>query len=77
MPTKRTRAKRSQGISDLTMAILGIGCGINHMPDAELKALWHEHGQYVTDRNLREFGTEPFVGLIARDEGWPPFKKTI
>jgi hypothetical protein len=49
----------------------------NHAwPDAELKALWHEHGQYVIDQNLREFGKEPFIAQIARYEGWPPFKKT-
>jgi hypothetical protein len=72
MPTKRKRTKRNKGPSDLTMAILGIGCGINHMPDAELKALWREFGPQVTEYYLRKSGTEPFVAEIARSEGWPP-----
>ena len=72
MPTKRTRTKRNKGPSDLTMAILGIGCGINHMPIDELKALWYEHGQEVTDYYQRKFGSETFVGRIAREDGWSP-----
>jgi hypothetical protein len=54
------------------MAILGIGCGINHMPIDELKALWYEHGQEVTDYYQRKFGSETFVGRIAREDGWSP-----
>ncbi len=70
MPTKRTRSKRSKGVSDLTMAILGIGCGINHMPNAELKALWLEYGKRVTEHHLRTGSSEPFVAEIAREQGW-------
>jgi hypothetical protein len=52
------------------MAILGIGCGINHMPNAELKALWLEYGKRVTEHHLRTGSSEPFVAEIAREQGW-------
>ncbi len=74
MPTKRTRTNRSMNTSSLIIAQLGFGCGINHIPDAELKALWQEHGQNVTDHWFRKWGEEPFVARIARMERWPKLK---
>ena len=75
MPSKRTRTRRNRGVSSLVLAQLGVGCGINHIPLAELKALWQEYGQQAIDYNLRHYDDEPFVAHIAREEGWPPLQK--
>lgn len=56
--------------TDLEIAILHVGCGINGMPDAELKALWDKHGEWVTRYCMDTYGTEPLVGYLARTEGW-------
>ena len=74
MPSTRKRTRRTTGLSSLILAQLGMGTGINHMPDEELKALWREHGQQVTDHWQRTYGDEPFVALIARMERWPPLE---
>jgi hypothetical protein len=70
MPTKRTRKAHGIGLTDEVLAVLGVGTGINHMPDAELKSMWREHGAAVTDYWQRKYGTEPFVAIVAREEQW-------
>ena len=72
MPSNRKRTRRNVGLDPLTIAIIGVGCGINHMPDAELHQLWREHGAAVTEYWRRKFGpdAETFVGSLARQEGW-------
>lgn len=57
--------------TDLEIAILSVGTGINHMPDAELRELWERHGAWVTRYCRETFDCEPFVGMLARTEKWP------
>lgn len=70
MPTKRKRVTRGSAVSEDVLCVLGIGSGINHMPDEELKLLWQEYGERVTEIWRRDFGQDPMVFDIARRAGW-------
>lgn len=70
MPTTRKRTRRGNGLSEDIIGTLGVGTGINHMSDAELKAMWKEYGVKVTEYWQRTFGEETFVGMLARVEEW-------
>jgi hypothetical protein len=72
MPTKRMRRGHAAALSLEIIATLGMGAGINSMNADELKALWREYGERVTDYWRRQYGEgeEPFVAMLAREEGW-------
>lgn len=70
MPTTRKRRSRSTQLTTRTLAVLGVGMGINNMPDEELQALWKEYGAQVTDHWRITYGHDPFVATIASREGW-------
>jgi hypothetical protein len=50
--------------------LLGLGTGMNHVPDKTLRRLWGTWGPAVTKEWQQRFSTEPFVGYLARVEGW-------
>ena len=70
MPTKRKRMARGGIVPDDVACTLGVGTGINHMPEAELKAMWKKYGARVTEQWRREYGDEPLVWLYAQEGGW-------
>jgi hypothetical protein len=70
MPSTRKRRAHGSALTEEIIATLGLGSGINWIPDSELKAMWREHGEAVTAHWQRAFNDEPFVAMIAREEGW-------
>ena len=70
MPSKRKPKLRESMLSDEVIAILGVGCGINRMPQAELEALWATYGRAVIEHHDRHGWGEPFCAMLAREEGW-------
>jgi hypothetical protein len=64
------RARRTATIPRHVVLTLGLGAGINSIPDEELRALWLEWGEAVNDYYLATFGKEAFVKKIAEDSGW-------
>jgi len=71
MATTRTRRNRGSGLTQLIIAQIGVGCGINSLSDEELRQLWKDYGQAVTEHWQRTYGDkETFVGMLAREEGW-------
>jgi hypothetical protein len=52
------------------LALLGLGSGMNNIPDKTLRKLWHTWREPVTREWQARFGQEPFVAWLAREEGW-------
>jgi hypothetical protein len=70
MTTNLKRATRGQSVPKRTLMLLGLGAGMNAVPDRNLKRLWRRYGEQVTAYWRANYGREPFMALIAREEGW-------
>lgn len=70
MPTKRRRVSAARGVPDQILLALGLGAGLNAIPDETLRALWCEWKVPVTRVWKERHGSEPFAAVLARLEGW-------
>lgn len=70
MPTKRRRVSAGRRVPNDVLLLLGLGSGMNSVPDKTLRKLWHTWGPAVTREWQRRFAAEPFVGWLAKEEGW-------
>jgi hypothetical protein len=70
MPTNLKRATRGQSVPRRTLMLLGLGAGMNAVPDRNLRRLWKRHGEAVSRIWLERYGKLPFVAQIAEAEGW-------
>lgn len=68
MPAKRRRSKRDPIPRDVQL-ILGLGSGISHIPEAQVRDLWAKYGEGVTRIWFERFGKPPFMAAFmeARD----------